>query len=89
MSLTFISKEHSQALKGCALFMMVFLHLFNQTSNLQTTFSLCEIDGVPLVNFLSRGMNPVGFYMFLSGYGLYCVYISNKLTGGGKFSKAC
>lgn len=89
MSLTFISKEHSQALKGCALFMMVFLHLFNQTSNLQTTFSLCEIDGVPLVNFLSRGMNPVGFYMFLSGYGLYCVYKSNKLTGGGKFSKAC
>lgn len=87
MSLTFISKEHSQALKGCALFMMVFLHLFNQTSNLQTTFSLCEIDGVPLVNFLSRGMNPVGFYMFLSGYGLYCVYKSNKLTGGGNLAR--
>ena len=89
MSLTFISKEHSQALKGCALFMMVFLHLFNQTSNLQTTFSLCEIDGVPLVNFMARGMGPVEFYLFLSGYGLYYVYKSKKLTGGGEFSKAC
>ena len=82
MNQTLISLKQSQALKGCALFMMVFLHLFNQMTNLQTTFSLCEIDGVPLVNFLSRGMNPVGFYMFLSGYGLYYVYKSKKLTGG-------
>lgn len=84
MSLTFISKEHSQALKGCALFMMVFLHLFNQTSNLQTTFSLCEIDGVPLVNFMARGMGPVEFYLFISGYGLYYIFKSKKLTGGGE-----
>lgn len=83
MNPTFISKERSQALKGCALFMMVFLHLFNQTAHLQTTFSLCEIDGVPLVNFMARGMGPVGFYLFLSGYGLYSVYKSKKLTGGG------
>ena len=87
MSLTFISKEHSQALKGCALFMMVFLHLFNQTSNLQTTFSLCEIDGVPLVNFMARGMGPVEFYLFLSGYGLYYIFKSKKLTGGGNLAR--
>ena len=77
---TYISKEQSLALKGCALFMMVFLHLFNQTSNLQDTFSLCEVAGVPLVNFLSKGMNPVGFYMFLSGYGLYYVHTLKNVT---------
>ena len=54
----------------------------NQTSNLQTTFSLCEIDGVPLVNFMARGMGPVEFYLFLSGYGLYYIFKSKKLTGG-------
>ena len=81
MNPTFISKERSQVLKGCALFMMVFLHLFNQTSNLQTTFSLCEIDGVPLVNLMARGMGPVEFYLFLSGYGLYYIFKSKKLTG--------
>ena len=64
MNLTYISKSQSQALKGCALFMMVFLHLFNKPSNLQTTFSLFDVAGVPLVNFLSRGMSPVDFYLF-------------------------
>lgn len=87
MNITYISKSQSQALKGCALFMMVFLHLFNQTSNLQTTFSLCEVDGVPLVNFMSRGMGPVEFYLFLSGYGLYYICKSRKLTGGGNLAR--
>ena len=87
MNLTYISKSQSQALKGCALFMMVFLHLFNKSSNLQTTFSLFDVAGVPLVNFLSRGMSPVDFYLFLSGYGLYYIYKSKKQTRAGNFMR--
>lgn len=88
MNLTGISKGQSQALKGCALFMMVFLHLFNNNvSSLQGVFSLCEVGGVPLVNYMSRGMSPVAFYVFLSGYGLYYLHKSGRLTGGGNLKR--
>lgn len=40
-NLTFIPKGQSQNLKGCALFLMAFLHSFNQMPNLQTALCLC------------------------------------------------
>lgn len=70
MKLTYISKETSILLRGVALFLMVFLHLFNQMQNVQGLFCLFKINDVPVVNFLSKGCNPVGYYLFISGYGL-------------------
>lgn len=80
MRLTYISKDTSMLVKGFALFLMVFLHLFNQ--DLKECFSLCMVQGMPLANFLSRGCSPVGFYLFASGYGLY--YLSKKRSRGVK-----
>ena len=68
MKLTYISKETSILLRGVALFLMVFLHLFNQMQNVQGLFCLFKINDVPVVNFLSKGCNPVGYYLFISGY---------------------
>ena len=81
MNFTYISKETSQNLKGIALFLMVFLHLFNQEQIIKDCFSLFSIHGMPLANFLSRGCNPVGLYLFVSGYGLY---YCKKYRGGGE-----
>lgn len=83
MKLTYISKDTSLCLKGFALFLMVFLHLFNQEANIKDCFRLFSVQGVPLANFLSRGCNPVGLYLFVSGYGLY--YLHKKRSGGGKY----
>lgn len=58
-------------LKGMAILMMVFLHLFNNMKNVDLCNHLVYIGDVPLVNWLSRATNPVAFYLLLSGYGLY------------------
>lgn len=78
MRLTLIEKSKTLELKGIAIFMMLFLHLFNKTENVR----LCTTAGIsvgnePLVQFLSHGMGPVSFYLFLSGYGLYYKYRKN------------
>ena len=80
-----MSKTYSQYLKGIAILMMVFLHLFmNQKTcmNLETPFT---IDGIPLVYYITRMTNPVAFYLILSGYGLYSLY---TIKGGGKIEEA-
>lgn len=58
------------------------LHLFNQVYNLEGCYNLFNVGNLPLANFLSQGCNPVGLYLFVSGYGLY--YLGTKHIGGGK-----
>lgn len=69
-----MSKEYTGYLKGGAILMMVFLHLFN---NLQDDLSLgymFNIGEIPLIYYISRMCNPVPFFLILSGYGLYATY---------------
>lgn len=72
MKLTAIAKSKTTELKGIAIFMMLFLHLFNQAENVDLcTTTGITVGGESLVLFLSHGMGPVSLYLFLSGYGLY------------------
>ncbi len=77
MTLTYISKENSLLLKGLALLFMVYYHLFLGAENLDGAFSLCSVQGLPLATWLARGCNPVGIYLFISGYGLYFTHRNN------------
>lgn len=82
MKLTAIAKSKTTELKGVAIFMMLFLHLFNQAKNVDLcTTAGITVGGEPLVLFLSHGMGPVSIYLFLSGYGLYYNY-RNQNRGG-------
>lgn len=69
-------------LKGVAILMMLFLHLFNNPE----LNSICEpwiyIGDHPLVNILSRASNPVDIFLMLSGYGLSYSYSHKKLSIG-------
>lgn len=69
-----MTKQQSQMMKGVAILLMIFLHLFNQESNVALCHNLLFIDGTPLVSILSRASNPVAFFLILGGYGLYKVY---------------
>lgn len=67
-------------MKGVAILLMLFYHLFNRPENV----ALCSditIAGESLCHILSRAANPVFFFLILSGYGLY---ISNHREGGDK-----
>lgn len=76
-----MSKEYTGYLKGVAILLMVFLHLFtNKETDVNLGF-LLSINDTPLIYYLTRMCNPVPFFLILSGYGLYTIY--NK-QGGGK-----
>lgn len=68
-----MNKQESQILKGVAILLMLFLHLFNQSHNVDLCHNLIFISGKPLVLILSRAANPVSFFLILGGYGLYKV----------------
>ena len=70
-----MDKNESTILKGVAILFMLFLHLFNQMSNVELCHNFLYIGETPLVHILSRATNPVDFFIILSGYGLYTVRI--------------
>lgn len=74
-----MSKEESTILKGVAILMMLFLHLFCK-ENADICHSLLYIGDTPLVNILSRAANPVALFIILSGYGLSVVYARGGLS---------
>lgn len=69
-----MTRQQSQMMKGVAILLMIFLHLFNQEGNVALCHNLLFIDGTPLVLILSHASNPVAFFLILGGYGLYRVY---------------
>jgi len=73
IALKVMTKNESQTMKGIAILLMLFLHLFNHLPYVEHCHNLLFIDGVPLVYILSRATNPVAFFLILGGYGLYKV----------------
>ncbi|MGM9851670.1 MAG: acyltransferase family protein [Muribaculaceae bacterium] len=68
-----MTKEQSLILKGVAILLMLYCHLFNQTTNVELCNNMIFCGEMPLALILSRATNPVSFFLILSGYGLYTV----------------
>lgn len=51
--------------------MMLWLHLFNSVSKVSGLHHYIYINDKPLATWLTQGCSPVGFFIFLSGFGLY------------------
>lgn len=69
-----MTREQSGMMKGFAILLMLFLHLFNQTDNVELTTPLLFVGETPLVSIMARATNPVSFFLFLGGFGLYKVW---------------
>ena len=67
-----MTKNETTILKGVAILLMLFLHLFNHIDGMCHYFVLLGEE--PLCLFMSRATNPVAFYVLLGGYGLYYVH---------------
>ena len=74
-----MSKENSTILKGIAILMMLFYHLFNRTDINELCTPLIMIGDTPLIHYLSQACYPVPFFLILSGYGLTYLYTYNRL----------
>lgn len=73
-----MTKQESIQLKGVAICMMLFLHLFNNMDNVLLCDTSLSLFGKPLVYRLTRITSPVPFFLILSGYGLYSSYLTHK-----------
>lgn len=74
-----LSKENSTIIKGIAISLMLFLHLFDG-DNAEACVNFFHVGGIPLVSWLARACNPVAIFLLLSGYGLACKYEKRALN---------
>ena len=81
-----MSKEESTIIKGVAILMMLWYHLFDSIDNVNLCSNHLYLFGLPLANVLTRACYPVPFFMILSGYGLSYTYNHKvlDLKGQGK-----
>lgn len=69
-----MEKEQSIIIKGIAILMMLFYHLFGIDNINELCKSFIYINHLPLAHYLSHAAYPVSFFLILSGYGLTYVY---------------
>jgi len=74
-----ISKEQSVIIKGIAVLMMIFLHLFSKKWT-GSYISLIDIGDQPLAELLTRAFHPVPFFLILGGYGIHYLYSKGNLS---------
>ncbi len=72
------SKNDTMAMKGVAILFMIWGHLFNNMSLMENVVPLLKIHDENIEYLISFAVNPVQFFLFLSGYGLYLSYLSRK-----------
>ena len=69
-----MTKEQSTIIKGIAILMMLWGHLFVDVDLVQSLLNILpQISGKPFAIWIKSIMTPVPFFLFLSGYGLYIV----------------
>lgn len=82
-----MTQKETTVLKGVAILMMLFLHLFNSDTKIGLCRTYIEIADISLLKLFVRVSNPVAFYIILSGYGLYMSYLKGKKKQGKRILK--
>ena len=82
-----MTKSQTAMLKGVAIMMMLFLHLFNFPTIATKCHPFLFLNDVPIVYFVSRACNPVGIFLMLSGYGLSYLYARERLSLKGQLQR--
>ena len=69
-----MSKKESLMIKGVAILLMVFGHLFNQPEEVAEMHHLITFGGVPMVKILMALSSPLHIFLMLGGYGMYIMW---------------
>jgi len=82
-----MSREQSNMIKGIAILMMVWIHLFvNGTENCHYSLFLSS---VPIEVYIRDAMNPVPFFMIVSGYGVTYSFYNKRIDIKRQLRKVC
>lgn len=69
-----MTKDETLMIKGVAILLMIFGHLFNQWDEVAHMHHLLTIDGEPLVKILMHLSSPMHIFLMAGGYGMYMVW---------------
>lgn len=72
------TKDDTLFLKGVAILMMLFLHLFHGEPWISMSNPQIYVNNESLVQLLSFASNPVYVFIYISGYGLYISYRNGR-----------
>ena len=75
-----MSRNQTTIIKGVAILLMLFLHLFNSGNLTSQCHPLLFVGETPLVTLLTRACNPIPFFIILSGYGLSHAFQQERLS---------
>ena len=75
-----MDRQQSTLLKGVAILMMLWYHLFGREELAELCTPLLFLGDEPVARMLTRACYPVSFFLILSGYGLCCVYRQGRLN---------
>lgn len=82
-----MSKDETLMVKGVAILLMVFGHLFNQPEEVAHMQHLITIQGVPLVKILMALSSPLHIFLMLGGYGMYMVWVKGDRNRWRRIAK--
>ena len=72
--ISIMTKNESLIIKGIAILLMLFLHLFSDINAVDLCDNSIYIFGMPFVYWLAPATHPVAFFLILSGYGMCYIY---------------
>ena len=75
-----MDKRQSTLLKGIAILMMLWYHLFYHEEVAELCTPLLFIGDEPVARMVARACYPVSFFLILSGYGLSYLYQKGRLS---------
>ena len=81
-----MSKQTTTLIKGLAILMMLWLHLFND-AHVGAASPLWFIGDVPVVALIARACNPVDLFIVLSGYGFRYTFFHGDVSVRSQFRR--
>ena len=85
-----MTRRETTLLKGVAILMMLFLHLFNTDFKIGLCQIGIDIAGIPLLSLLVRAANPVAFLYCLADTGFTCLIVmASKIKASALLSCIC
>lgn len=83
-----MTKEQTLQIKGVAILMMLYVHLFHSTENVELCTYWLNYGSTPFIQKLTRCTTPVPFFLIISGYGFMKALMSKRQSSKTKLQRA-